>query len=100
MRNKVLLTIATVAVVFIMVSFKQTQPPIGNAITEKVNGVDVYVFSRPTRNYDVIKSGTVTTIIGQCESIANKSARKAADEKADGVIVNLNNNRYEAIKYK
>lgn len=107
MKNKVLLAITIVCVTFILVSFKpQTQQvPCGNAIADKINGIDVYVNSRPTRDYEVIKSG-MNGITTNGEQVVSRSAKKAFDGDGkgnltgDAVIVHLSNSRYEIIKYK
>lgn len=106
MKNKVLLTIAILAVAFILVSFNQQQPTrCGNAIADKINGIDVYVNSEPTREYEVVKTG-LNGFTTNAEQIVSRSAKKAFDGdgkgglKGDAVIVHLSNSRYEIIKYK
>ncbi len=98
MITKIVLTItASVVAVILLASFQQQT---GNARVEKIEGVDVYAFSVPLRDYEVIKSGITTVFMGQCDGMVSRSAKKAAEEKADGVIIHFENFKYEAIKYK
>jgi hypothetical protein len=76
------------------------QQPSGNAIVDKMEGIDVYVNSRPLRDYTVIDSGITNVVMGQCDGMISKSVRKAVKDKADAVIIHFENFRYESIKYK
>lgn len=62
----------------------------GNAKANKVQGIDVFVYSEPLQDYEVIESGKVI----------NASIKKAAKAGANGVIIHLESSRWEAIKYK
>jgi len=109
MKNKVLLTInvaALAVIILTLFSFKpQQQQECGNAIADKINGIDVYVNSRPTRQYEVVKAG-LNGFTTNPDQIVSRSAKKAfeGDGKGnltgDAVIVHLSNARYEVIKYK
>lgn len=71
-----------------------------NAKAEKVNGLDVYVYSEPVNNYEVIDSGKIiATLTGSCGESVNASIKKAAKLNADAVLINLENSRWEAISY-
>jgi len=72
-----------------------------NASTDKVQGIDVYVYSQPSTDYEVIESGkVVATLTGSCGEQVNASIKKAAKAGANGVIIHLESSRWEAIKYK
>lgn len=97
----IMVIIALAALAMITTSFKLYDGQSPNAVTEKVNGVDVYVFSRPVREYVVIKSSVSNLLVfNKGDGVIMRSAKKAFEEKGDGVIVHLNNSRYEVIKYK
>lgn len=70
-----------------------------NAITERRSGVDVYLLSRPARAYDVLDSGK-TVVLFDCNEMINKPIKKAADKRADGVIIYFETGRFEIIKYR
>lgn len=75
--------------------------PNGNAKTDKIQGLDVYVFSTPLQDYKVIESGKVlATLTGSCGETVNQSVKKAAKAGADAVIVDLSSSKWEAIKYE
>jgi hypothetical protein len=73
----------------------------GNAKADKVQGIDVFVYSEPLEDYEVIESGKViATLTGSCNEQVNASIKKAAKAGANGVIIHLESSRWEAIKYK
>lgn len=97
----ILIIIALAALVMITTSFKLYHGLNPNAVAEKINGVDVYVFSAPVREYEVIKTAISNGLVfDHPDKLVMRSAKKAFEEKGDGVIVHLNNYRYEIIKYK
>ena len=71
----------------------------GNANAGKRSGIDVYVLSSPTQDYEVVDSGKAT-VLANCNEIINKSVKNAKKANADGVIIYWEQARYEAIKYK
>jgi len=73
----------------------------GNAKVSKVNGLDIFIYSTPLSDYDVIDSGKiVVTLTGACGEAVNSAIKKAGKVKADAVIINIENSLWEAIKYK
>ena len=70
-----------------------------NAIAERRSGVDVYMYSRPARPYEVLeaKQGIVWL---ECTEVSNTPIQRAAKKGADGVIIYMDSARYEIIKYK
>jgi hypothetical protein len=73
----------------------------GNAKVSKVNGLDVFIFSTPLSDYEVVDSGKIiATLTGACGESVNAAIKKAGKVKADAVIINIENSRWEAIKYK
>lgn len=91
------LSILIAALLLGSVNFQQS----GNAKANKVNGLDVFIYSEPLNDYDVIDSGKIlATLTGSCGEYVNSAIKKAGKVKADAVIINLENQRWEAIKYK
>lgn len=89
-------TISALLLISVVASFRPKDS--ANAVVQKIQGVDVFVYSTPSRDYEVIERG----IIGfapKCEMVIEKSARKAADLNCNAVIVEFPA-RYVAIKYK
>ncbi len=88
-------------VMIMLTSFKLYNGQSPNAVTEKINGVDVYVFSAPVREYTVIKTAISNGLVfDHPDKLVLRSAKRAYEEKGDAVIVHLSNYRYEVIKYK
>jgi hypothetical protein len=72
-----------------------------NAIVDKVNGIDVYVYSKPSNPYEVVKSGNASRMtLKGTDGLVNGATEIALKEKADGVILDTRNGKYEAIRYK
>lgn len=71
----------------------------GNAIAENHMGVDVFVYSRPTKEYDVIEDGKIIAL-ANCDEVFNKPIKKAADKNGDGVIIYVETQKYDIIKYR
>ncbi|HEU5291674.1 MAG TPA: hypothetical protein VFU05_13585 [Cyclobacteriaceae bacterium] len=89
------------AVILIFLTASFTKENSGNARAKKVQGVDVYIYSEPTRDYEVIESGKVMiTLSGRCDEGASQAAKKAAKLNAQGVIIDLSTWKWDAIKYK
>ena len=74
--------VVTIAVGVIALSFSNIAE--GTAVVDKRSGVDVYVLSRPSNNYEVINSGKVVVLM-DCNEIINKAVKKAVNDQADGV---------------
>ncbi len=93
MKTLVLLLLAVILSATI-----QTQT--GNADVQRMQGLDVYVYSEPVKPYEVIESGKVmVTLTGGCGETVTQAVKKAAKVKAQGVIVNLETSKWDAIKY-
>lgn len=91
------LSIIIVALLLGSANFQQS----GNAKANKVQGLDVFIYSEPLNNYEVIDSGKIiATLTGSCGESVNASIKKAAKLNADAVLINLENSRWEAIRYK
>jgi hypothetical protein len=73
----------------------------GNATVQRMQGLDVYVMSEPTRPYEVIKSVTAVQWLS-CKEAVNTPVNKAAKEPgAQGVIIYWPvTSKYTIIKYK
>lgn len=83
------------------VSFSpQTNP--GQASVNKLNGVEIFVYSNPVKEYEVIETGKVMlTLTGSCDDRIKSAANKAAKLNADGLIIEFGEpTRWTAIKYK
>jgi len=84
-------------------SFESKNSPV--VTVSKIQGVDVYVYSKPSGNYKVIDSGKIrVTLTGGCNEVVDSAIKKAAKLGADGVIVDMASsglgNAWEAIKYE
>lgn len=91
------LPILLAALILGAVNFQQS----GNAKADKVNGLDVFIYSSPLNDYEVIDSGKIiATLTGACGESVNAAIKKAGKVKADAVIINIENSRWEAIRYK
>jgi len=68
---------------------------------EKIQGIDVYVMSEPSRPYEIIKTGGSTALLS-CKEVINTPVSKAAKEPgATGVIIYFpQSGKYSIIKYK
>lgn len=94
-------TISILILAVIVLSAATIRSNDGNAKADKLQGLDVYVYSEPTRDYEVIESGKVMfSLTGGCPETVSQSAKKAAKLGAHGVIVHLESNKWDAIKYK
>ena len=96
--EKVSLAVISIVILFGMSSPKRD----ANATAQRITGLDVYVYSEPTRDYEVIDNGKVLmTITGGCSEVVNQAVKKSAKNKeAQGVIVYLESSKWSAIKYK
>lgn len=73
----------------------------GNATAKKMQGVEVFVYSEPVQDYEVIESGkVVATLSGSCTEVINQAVKKAAKLNAQGVIIHLESSKWDAIKFK
>jgi hypothetical protein len=95
--KKALLILVPILVITLLYSFRRPEQE-GNAIVEKRSGLDVYVFSRPVKPYDVVSSEKFTVAM-DCNEIFNKPVKKSQG-KGDGVIIYPETSRYDIIKYK
>ena len=94
--KKILSILIPVLVLVLVYSFRAEQE--GNAIVEKRSGLDVYVYARPVKAYEVVSSEKYTVAM-DCNEIFNKPVKKAQG-KGDGVIIYPETSRYDIIKYK
>lgn len=78
-------------------SFKTTET--GNAITERRNGLDVYMYSRPSKDYETVYSDKFK-IAFDCNEILTKPLKMAEGKGGEGVIIYPETTRFEVIKYK
>jgi len=84
--------------VILTASFQSTNT--GNANTTQLQGVDVFVYSLPSRSFVVLDSGRMTnTFECRCHLGVNYAAERAAKLKADAVIVHLDRSMWKAIKF-
>lgn len=94
--NKKTFSILTTIALLLILSFKGEET--GNAITEKRAGLDVYVYARPVKGYDVVSSEKFVVAM-DCNEIFNKPVKKAQG-KGDAVIIYPETSRFDIIKYK
>lgn len=92
---------------FLLVLLGVNLTPLPPSVTvAKVRGIDVYVYSMPSGDYEVVDSGKVVlTLTGGCDEVVNQSINKAVKSGADAVIVDMQNaglvgTRWTAIRYK
>lgn len=97
LRSRMIFWISGLAFILFLGSWSLASS--ANAITDKRSGLDVYVYSRPSIDYEVLGSNAVVVWV-DCNEIFNKSIRKAAALGADGVIIYPETAQYDAIKYK
>jgi len=72
----------------------------GNATVRKISGVEIYIYSEPTKDYSVIESGKIiATLTGSCNEVVNSAAKKAAKLEADAVIIDLASSKWDAVKF-
>lgn len=65
----------------------------------KRSGLDVYVYSTPTKGYEVFKTGNIL-FASDCVGVINEAVEKAKAKKADAVIVYFETNTFDYVKYK
>lgn len=70
-----------------------------NARVDRLSGLDVYVYSVPVREYEVLKTGHPASM-GCKNWILNPVKLASQTPNAEGVIINFENGSYQAIKYK
>jgi len=91
--------ISVIALILALFSFTNSET--GNATVRKIQGVEIYVYSEPTKDYDVIDTGKIIVgLTGSCEETINTAAKKAAKVQANAVIVELSSSKWSAIKFK
>lgn len=86
------------SIVVALSSFTHTEDAPAASV-QKLYGVDIYAYSTPGRQYDVIDQGITNVVMGQCNGFVSRSAKKAFEKKGDGVILHFETFRYEIIKY-
>ena len=94
--KKVLFILIPIMVLALIYSFRPEQE--GNAIVEKRSGLDIYIYARPVKAYEVVTSDKYTVAM-DCNEIFNKPVKKAQG-KGDGVIIYPETSRFDVIKYK
>jgi hypothetical protein len=89
-------------IILIAVILSASTPKLsGNANVRKVQGIEVYIMSEPTRTYQVVDSGKIiATLTGQCHEGVNQAVKKAAKANAHAVIYHLESSKWEAIKFE
>jgi len=95
MKNILIILAVLMAICFAM-AFKSEQ--VGNAVVEKRSGLDVYVYSTPTKPYDLVSSEKFVVAMN-CNEIFIKPLKKALG-KGDGVIIYPELSKFDIIKYK
>lgn len=86
---------------FLILGFSYNPDTTGNATVSKIQGIEIYVYSQPTKDYKVIDSGKVSiTLTGSCSEGITQAVKKASKAGADAVIYDLNSSRWEAIRYE
>lgn len=95
MKNILIATAAVIVIVFAL-AFKSDQ--IGNANVEKRSGLDVYIYSTPTKPYDLILSDSYVIAI-DCNEIFTKPIKKSIG-RGDAVIIYPELSKFDIIKYK
>jgi hypothetical protein len=100
MRKSVIVLVALVALA--LTSFNRNESETGNAVAQRITGLDVYVYSEPSKAYEVIDNGKVlVTLTGGCSEVVNQAVKKASkNDGAQGVIIYLESSKWIAIKYK
>jgi hypothetical protein len=82
----------------ILAGFTQEQKN-DTATVDKINGVYVFIHSKPAREYEVLKSGK-TIVLLHSDEVITHPIKVAQKEKADGVIINVEGNHYDIIKFR
>jgi hypothetical protein len=77
-------------------SFNQQEE--ANAIVQQKRGIDVYIYSYPTRPFEVLKTGYFMSSGAGCD--IDNGVQRAIDKKAQAVIITLDKNQWQAIVYK
>lgn len=71
------------------------------AIVETREGIDIYAFSRPSKEFEIVKSSTVTFAFNGCKDWIPFAIKKAKSESADAVIIYFDSKgKFDIIKYK
>ncbi len=73
------------------------QDQTANAVVRSKRGIDVYIYSMPTKSYTVIKSGHFMSSGAGCD--IDNGIQRAIDKKAQAVIITPEKNQWEAIVY-
>ncbi len=78
-----------------------SSPQQSTAIPQKIQGLDVYIMSEPTRPYEVLETNTKVFKMASCKDLINGPINKAAKvEGAQGVIIYFpQSSKYTIIKY-
>lgn len=96
MKNGILFAVSVTLLIILMSSKPSV---VANAVVEQRMGLDVYVMSKPTKDYEVIESGKSSAWFS-CNEIITHSVKQAKKSEADAVIIHFSNKRFDAIKYK
>lgn len=90
----------SILILILGIHFNPTES--GNAKVNSIQGVQIFLYSEPTQDFEVIETGMVKlTLTGSCEDRIKTAANKAAKLKADGIIIELGEpTRWTAIRYK
>jgi len=93
-------TISISLILLACVSFRPITE--STAIPRKIQGIDVYVMSEPSRPYEIIENKTQAFKALTCDSYVNVPIKAAAKiEGAQGVILYWpDGQKYSVIKYK
>ena len=99
MRN---LTLSAVGALLMLALFSFKIKSESNATVQRITGLDVYVYSEPTKPYEIVGDGKVLmTLTGGCSEVVNQAVKKSTKlDGAQGVIVYLESSKWTAIKYK
>lgn len=96
--KKLLTLIIVVAATAMAFTESKKEPATGKV--ENHFGVDLYAFSEPTVEYEVLEEKTLTMVKG-CRDWFFKPARQASQAGADGVIIVIPPpGAFETVKYK
>ena len=87
---------AILLIAFFGLSFTP-QDQTANAVVRSKRGIDVYIYSIPTRSYKVVKSGFFLSSGSGCD--IDNGIQRAIDRKAQAVIITPEKNQWEAIVY-
>jgi hypothetical protein len=101
--KKLFLSLVTIAAM--AMAFTESKIESATAKVDKYYNVDLYAFSEPTVEYEVMEEKTLTLVKG-CRDWFFKPARQASQAGADGVIIiipppgTVETVKYKIIKYK